>query len=70
MKALMWIGLALLILGVALLFVPIPHNENHAIKAGDVSLGVQTRSEQKVTPLACVVMIAAGAGLIFAGRKA
>ena len=68
MKALLGIGVVVLILGIVLLFVPIPHTEKHGIKAGDVSMGVQTRSDEKISPVICVVLIAVGAGLMFAGR--
>ena len=47
MKSLLWIGLLLLVGGLVLLFVPIPHTERHGVKAGDVSLGVETRSQEK-----------------------
>ena len=68
MKPLLWLGLLLLIVGVALLIVPIPHTEKHGVKAGDVSLGVETRSEEKVSPVLCGVLIVVGAGLVVAGR--
>lgn len=69
MKALLWIGLLLLIIGIVLLFVPIPHTEKHGVRAGDVSLGVETRSDEKVSPVICGVMIVVGAGLMVAGRS-
>jgi hypothetical protein len=68
MKSLLWIGLSLLVAGLVLLFVPIPHSEKHGVKAGDLSLGVETRSQEKVSPVLCGVMIAAGAGLMVVGR--
>ena len=69
MKSLFWIGLLLLVAGLVLLLVPIPHTERHGVKAGDVSLGVETRSQEKVSPVVCGVMIAAGAGLMVVGRS-
>jgi hypothetical protein len=36
MKMLFWVGLAVLILGIASFVVPVPHSENHGIKAGDI----------------------------------
>jgi len=69
MKALLWLGLLLLIIGLVLLFVPIPHTEKHGVKAGDVSFGVETRTQEKVSPVLCGVMIAAGAGLLVIGRS-
>lgn len=68
MKPLGWLGAVVLLLGVALLFVPIPHREKQGIKAGDISFGVETRSEEKISPAVCVVLIVVGAGLAIAGR--
>ena len=68
MKAFLVLGVLVLILGVVLLFVPVPHTEKHGIKAGDVSFGVQTRTDEKISPAICAVLIAAGVGLVFAGR--
>jgi hypothetical protein len=68
MKSLVWIGLILLVAGLLLLFVPVPHSERHGVKAGDVSLGIETRSQEKLPPVLCGLMIAAGAGLIVVGR--
>ena len=70
MKALLWIGIILVVLGVVSLFVPIPHQENHGIKAGDVSIGVQTRSEEKVAPGISAALIIAGAVMAIAGARA
>ena len=42
MRILFTIGALLLVLGVASLFVPIPHRERAGIRAGDISLGVET----------------------------
>ena len=70
MKTLFWIGLVVLLLGGASLFVPIPHNELHGFKAGGVSLGVETRTEDRVSPVVSAVLILGGVGLMVAGRKA
>ena len=69
MKALFAVGLAIIILGILSFFIAIPHSENHGIKAGDVSVGVQTHSSQKVSPAISAVLLVAGAGLMIAGRK-
>ena len=68
MKALGGFGLVVLILGIVLLFVPIPHTEKHGIKAGDVSVGVRTRTDEKISPAVCTVLIVVGAGLALASR--
>jgi len=68
MKALFWLGLLAVIVGVALLFVPIPHTEKHGVKAGDISLGVETRTQEKISPAISGVIVLAGVGLMIVGR--
>lgn len=70
MKALFVVGLVILILGIVSLFVPLPHTENHGVKAGDLSIGVQTRHDEKVSPIVSAVMILGGAGMMIAGGRA
>jgi uncharacterized membrane protein len=62
------IGIVLLVIGVASLFVPIPHRERAGIRAGDVSLGVETTTREKVHPAISAVLIAGGVVLLYAGR--
>jgi len=68
MKALFWLGLVAVIVGIVLLFVPIPHTEKHGVKAGDVSLGVETRTQEKISPAISGVIVLAGVGLMIAAR--
>jgi hypothetical protein len=69
MKVLFWIGLVLLILGVVSLFVPIPRNQREGVKVGGVSIGIETRHDEKVQPIVSAVMILGGAGLMIAGKR-
>ena len=69
MKALVAVGLLLVILGVASLFVPIPQKERHGVEIGDVSLGVETTSREKVSPIVSGVLVLAGAGMMIAGSR-
>ncbi len=69
MKALFGIGLAVLILGVVSFFVPIPHTENHGIKVGDASIGVQTHDSEHISPAISGVLVAVGAVLMIAGAR-
>jgi hypothetical protein len=69
MKALFWCGLALLVLGIASFVVPIPSNERDAVKIGGVSLGIETRHDEKAPPIVGAVMVLAAAGLMIAGRR-
>ena len=69
MKALFWMGLIVCVLGLVSLFVPIPHNQREGIKAGGVSLGIETQSRERVSPIISTVMILGGAGMMIAGRR-
>jgi hypothetical protein len=69
MKALFWIGLVVLILGVASLFVAIPQREKHGVSAGGASIGMEIRHDQKVSPVVSAILIAGGAVLMIAGRR-
>jgi hypothetical protein len=69
MKVLFWIGVLLLILGLASLVVPIPQWEKEGVKAGGISMEVQTRHDEKVPPYVSAVIILAAAGLMIAGKR-
>jgi len=69
MKALFWIGLVLIFLGIASFFVPIPHTEREGFKAGSFSLGVETQHPETVSPIISGAMILAGAGMMIAGGR-
>ncbi len=69
MKALSGVGLLVLILGILSFFVPIPHRENHGIKIGDASIGVQTEHSERVSSGVSIVLIVVGAGLMIAGGR-
>ena len=69
MKALFWIGLLVLILGLVSLVVPIPRNEREGFQAGGISIGVETRHSERVSPIVGGVMILAGAGMMIAGKR-
>jgi hypothetical protein len=69
MKVLFWTGVVVLVLGVASLLVPIPRRERAGIKAGGMSMDVETKYEEKVSPMVSSVMILGGAGLMIAGKR-
>jgi hypothetical protein len=69
MKVLFFIGLAVLILGVASLVVPIPHSESSGVSVGGVALGVETRHDEKIHPALSAVMILGGFGAMAAGKR-
>jgi hypothetical protein len=69
MKIMLLAGLVLAVLGIASLIVPIPHSETHGIKAGDMNIGVQTTSSERVSPIVSAVLIAGGIALAIAGAR-
>lgn len=69
MKPLVLVGLLVLILGIASLFVPIPRKERAGIDIGGVDIGVETTNRETVSPIVSGVMILAGAGLMIAGSR-
>ena len=69
MKALFAVGLVLVILGLASLFVPIPQKDRAGVEIGGVSLGVETSHKEKVSPVISAALIVAGAGMMIAGQR-
>jgi hypothetical protein len=70
MKLLLWAGLAVLILGIASIFIPIPRTERDGVSVGGLSLGVETHHDEKVSPIISGVLVLGGAILMLAARKA
>ena len=69
MKVLFWLGLVVLLLGLVSLIVPIPRTEKEGVKAGGISLEVQTKHSETVSPIVSAVMILGGAGMMIAGKR-
>ena len=69
MKALFWIGLAIVVLGIGSLLVPIPSNDQSGVSVGNLSIDIETRHDEKVSPVVSAAMILGGAGLMAAARK-
>ena len=65
-----WVGVIFVVLGIVSLVVPIPHTEHNGVKVGGASIGIETRHDEKVSPIISAVLIAAGAGMMIAGKKA
>jgi hypothetical protein len=68
MKVVFWIGLLLLILGLASFVVPIPRTERDSVSAGGITLGVKTQHQETVSPMISAALLLGGAGLMIAGR--
>jgi hypothetical protein len=69
MKALLAIGVVVLILGIISFVVPFPHMHHHGVSVGDAHIGVTTEHDEKIAPALSVVLVVVGAGLVLAGRK-
>jgi hypothetical protein len=69
MKQLFWIGLVLIVLGLASLVIPVPHSEREGISAGGVSVGIQTQHSETVSPIVSAVLILGGAGLMIVAKN-
>ena len=70
MKALLLVGVLLMVLGILSFFVPVPHSEHHGVNLGDAHIGVTTEHDEKVAPAVSIILVVVGAGLMIAGRKA
>lgn len=69
MKALMIIGVVVVVLGVLSFVVPFPHSEHHGVSVGDAHVGITTHDDEKVPPAVSILLVVVGAGLMIAGRK-
>jgi hypothetical protein len=69
MRALLVVGVILLLLGIASLLVPIPRREKHGIEAGGLSVGFETTTREKVHPMVSAVLIGAGVALMVTGGR-
>ena len=69
MKALFYIGLVVLILGIGSLFVPIPQTAREGISVGGVGIGIETKQEETLHPALSGVLILGGLGTMAAGMR-
>jgi hypothetical protein len=69
MKALMLVGVVVLVLGIVSFFVPVPYSEHHGVSFGDAHVGITTHDEERVPPAVSILLVVVGAGLMIASRK-
>ena len=69
MRAVFIVGVILIAVGVASLFVPIPRQERHGFEAGPVSFGVETTSRRLLPPAVGATMIGVGVVLLVVGSR-
>ena len=70
MRAVFWIGVVILALGIASFFVPVPHNQTHELSAGKFSIGVRTHSSSRVPLYVSAILLAGGVSMVIAGGRA
>jgi hypothetical protein len=68
MKALFWIGLIFAVLGIFSFVIPIPRTEREGFSAGNVHVGVETKHNEKVSPIVSAGLILGGVGVMIAGK--
>jgi hypothetical protein len=66
MKAVFWVGVVLVVLGILSFVVPVPRNETHGAKIGDVRVGVEVHHSERVSPIVSVILILGGVSTMFA----
>lgn len=69
MRPLSWIGLIVLVLGILSFVVLVPRSNTRELKAGDASIGITTRHNEKLPPVVGGVLCAAGVVLLIAGSR-
>jgi hypothetical protein len=69
MKGLSLVGVVLLVLGLLVFVVPVPHRESHGVKIGDAKIGVETETSEKLPPAVGIVLLAGGVLALFTGLR-
>jgi hypothetical protein len=67
MKALLVIGVIVLIIGIGSFFVGLPQTETNGIKIGGASIGVQTRHTERLPQAASIALVVGGIVLLAIG---
>jgi hypothetical protein len=69
MKGLSLVGVVLLVLGLLVFVVPVPHRESHGVKIGDAKIGVETETSEKLPPAVGIVFLAGGVLALVTGLR-
>jgi hypothetical protein len=70
MKAVLVVGLILLVLGILSFFVGIPRTENNGIKVGGAEIGVQTKHTDRIPQAGSIALVVGGIVLLAVGARA
>lgn len=69
MRAILWIGVVVLVLGIASFFIAMPEKHREGIKIGDASIGVETTTSNKIPVYASVILVVGGISMVLAGSR-
>lgn len=69
MKALLVVGLIVLILGILSFFIGVPRTETNGIKVGGASVGIQTRHTERIPPAGSIALVVGGIVLLALGAR-
>jgi ABC-type enterochelin transport system permease subunit len=69
MRALLVIGILLIVLGIVSLFVGIPHQHDSGIQVGSAKIGVQTQTSERIPLPASIAIIIGGVVLAAVGGR-
>lgn len=70
MRGLLIVGILLLVLGIASLFVGIPRSEKHGVQIGGADIGVKTSTSERIPLPASIAIIIGGIVLSAVGGRA
>ena len=69
MKPLGWIGIVVLLLGIASFFVAVPQKHHEGIQIGGASIGLETNTSQKLPVYVSCILLVGGIAMVIAGAQ-
>ena len=69
MKALFWVGLVVLVLGICSFFVAVPQRHSEGVQIGGAKIGVEATTHDKLPPWVGGVLIGGGIVMMVAGGR-
>ena len=69
MRALLIVGILLIVLGILSLFVGIPHQHSSGLQVGSAKIGVQTQTSERIPLPASIAIIIGGVVLAAVGGR-
>jgi hypothetical protein len=69
MRALLTIGVLLLVLGALSFVIPVSRREHHGLSIGDTRFTLQTESREKLPPAVGIILLGGGALALILGLR-